>query len=237
MAFAASSAIANEKGVVQDSAKVSQVMLARQVEKEIISEMEEGPRGEAPGLSLEEARDYHLLMGDEFYEKGRYARANEEYRKAMIIEKGAEIAEQKETESALVDMGGEVTAERKGEIIDEILKRGDFFLEAGKYDLAVEQYEQVFLVEPLNKDASERIDTARDRFIEEKKAEIEAEYRMVEKKEEAEVNAYLDRVRTLIKEGRNAEALILVKKVLVIQPKNKEAKKYLEEVQKRRLNA
>lgn len=111
--------------------------------------------------------------------------------------------------------------------IKYFIGEGKRLAEKGEYDLAVEVIEQVFVLDPLNQEASHEIDLIKERYIKDTMESYERAERILTKEIEEETTVYLESAKTLIQNGHWADAKVLLRKVLALDPAQKEAKKLL----------
>ncbi|MDD5085161.1 MAG: hypothetical protein PHE61_03845 [Candidatus Omnitrophica bacterium] len=122
--------------------------------------------------------------------------------------------------------------ELREESIKYFLNEGKRLAEKGEYDLAVEVIEQVFVLDPLNEEASREIDLIKERYIKDAMESYERAEKVLSKEIEEETTVYLESAKTLIQNRHWADAKVLLRKVLALDPNQKEAKKLLNTCEK-----
>lgn len=112
------------------------------------------------------------------------------------------------------------------------LKRGDLWFKKKAYDRAVEEYENVFLIEPMNAQASQRIDAARKTLVAEKKREWRRRRTVKSKALTDETVISLHTAEALIREKRYWEAKVMLNRLAFLDPSQPRLKKLLRELEK-----
>lgn len=116
-------------------------------------------------------------------------------------------------------------------MIGTFLKRSDELFGHKDYDGAVEELERVFVVDPLNPDASRRIDRIKKRFIREKKKEWKGKLVTLSSEFSERMAISLETVKDLIREGRFPEAKVMLNRMAFLDPKDKTVRKLMRRIQ------
>ncbi len=126
--------------------------------------------------------------------------------------------------------------ERK-ETVSFFMKRGERLLKKKLYDEAVEELEKAFVIDPLNKEASQKIDAIKNRFIREKKKEWKGKAAQYNEEFSERLEYSLNTVRRLIKEERFMEAKVMLNRMAFVDPENKTIRKLMKKVQEKEKSA
>lgn len=121
-------------------------------------------------------------------------------------------------------------AEKK-KMIASFVKRGKSLLRKKRYDAAVDEIENVFVLDPLNAQASRLIDRAKDTLIREKRKEwkqraLRSSENFVEKMELS-----LHSVNRLIEAKEYMQARVILNRMAFIEPDNKTIRKLMDRIQ------
>jgi tetratricopeptide (TPR) repeat protein len=112
------------------------------------------------------------------------------------------------------------------------LKRGDLWFKKKAYDRAVEEYENVFLIDPMNAQASQRIDAARKTLVAEKKREWRRRRTLKSKALADETVISLRAAEALMREKRYWEAKVMLNRLAFLDPSQRRLKQLLRELEK-----
>ena len=119
----------------------------------------------------------------------------------------------------------ELSAGDKKLMVKQLLSEGDQYAEGKNYNLANASYESVFLLEPNNIEASQRIDRLKKRMFKEGKSETELVTRVYDQEIEERTNIYLKQAKEFIAQNKRAQAQFVLHKLLLINPLHDEANK------------
>lgn len=126
---------------------------------------------------------------------------------------------------------GEFDSDRRKQIIQELLGRGQIWLNDGDYDRAVEAFEKVFILDPVNAKASKGIDRARKELIHARKVEQKEELEEYGSENHDLIDKEFNRALAYIKKGELERAKIHLEQVMLIDPEHREARKLLRQIQ------
>ena len=126
----------------------------------------------------------------------------------------------------------ELNDEERRQMVIEYLKEGDRYFDQKDYDASGAAYEQVFLLEPQNVIASERIDRLKKQMLKEGKSETALIGRVYGTEIEARTRFYWTQASRLLKEGKKGQARLALEKLLLLDPLHKEARRMYEEIKK-----
>ncbi len=126
-------------------------------------------------------------------------------------------------DSARTKLVEELTAAEKRELANELLEEGDAYMFQKNYEQANAVYEQVFLLEPNHRGASQRLDALKKIMIQEGKTEIGLLKSVYEDEIDLRVKKYWKDVERFTEEKRPAQARFALEKILLIDPFNEEA--------------
>lgn len=122
---------------------------------------------------------------------------------------------------------GTFSNDQKKQIINDLLLKANTRLDQNQYDAAVETFEKIFLLDPLNAKASRGIDKARRQLIHEKDREDKV-LSNIDKNENKEIiQLELEHAESALENGLRTQAQIHADRVLLIDPENREAEKLL----------
>ena len=108
--------------------------------------------------------------------------------------------------------------------IETFIKNGKKLLNDGQYEEAIKVFEQVFALDPENREASEWIDQSKESLIAEAEKKYKENKKEIDKSVEEGKKESLDLAKALLEDGRIYEAQVEVERLLVIDPNLKEAK-------------
>ena len=117
--------------------------------------------------------------------------------------------------------------------IDELLVEGDKHFEEKNYNLANATYESVFLLDPGNVKASQRIDRLKKQMLKEGKSETQLVTRVYDSEIDLRVREYIKQAKELVKEGKLGQARFVLQKLLLLDPLHEEAQKLYREVNRK----
>ncbi|MBI4972116.1 MAG: hypothetical protein HZC17_09875 [Candidatus Omnitrophica bacterium] len=161
--------------------------------------------------------------------EGKFRKSQNLMRQAMLLET-LKVDEGRISEEKILALKDQMSSREKKDWMNRFVQEGDRLASFGLYDLAVDEYEKVFLFEPENAQASRRIDRIRKKFIKEETQSLKEEGRKVDEEVNRHSEIYLNQARELI-QGKDFEsAKKVLEHALELDKKNKEAKKLLKEV-------
>lgn len=142
-----------------------------------------------------------------------------------------EIARQKEAfETKPIE---EFNREEKNEEVRTWLERSDSFYQIGHYDQAIEAAEKVFLYDPDNRQASERIDRIKTEMLRTGKKTY-LDQRMIAQEEiKGRVERYREQTRKAMERGYWGLARLSIEKILLLSPEDPEGLRLQEALDKR----
>lgn len=157
----------------------------------------------------------HIGQAYSFYEEGKLIDSLDEWREVLKLDptsiRAKEYIERIEGKLSKIDREKyleRVKEKKKGEIV-RFLGKGDRLYEEGKYLQAIREWEKILKINPKHTLARENIDHVR-------------------KKIERLIEVHISRGKELFDKKDSASAIIEFKIVLKFDPKNKEAKEYIE---------
>jgi|GEM_PF-1582364 len=124
------------------------------------------------------------------------------------------------------------TRANQDNILKFYLRRAEYFLQARRYEEAIADLEQIFVIDPGNLKASGVMDGARKSFIKEVKARSKEEKKQAGNPLQDLFNVSLETARQLVRENRFVEAKILLNRIALLDPENKEVRKLMQKMQK-----
>ena len=127
----------------------------------------------------------------------------------------------------------EMSKDEKRSVVQELLAEGDEYFNQKNYNLANATYESVFLLEPDNLEASQRIDRLKKQMLREGKSETQLVTRIYDSEIDLRVHEYLKQVKELVKEGKLGRARFTLQKLLLLDPLHEEAQKLYDEVNRK----
>ena len=136
------------------------------------------------------------------------------------------IQERQWTPSEL--LSGAFSNDQKKKIINNLFLKANAWLNQNQYDRAVETFEQIFLLDPLNVKASRGIDKARHQLIHEKKKEDKVLSKIDKNENNEIIQLELEHAESALENGLRTQAQIHMDRILLIDPENHEAKKLLQ---------
>ncbi len=155
---------------------------------------------------------------------------------AMLVpiarEKSGKISE---SSFALFKEEGEIpylaNAEYK-RIVAFFMRRGEQLLMKKRYDEAVEEFEQVFLLDPLSEEASRKIDEAKKLFLREEKKQWKHKAVQYDRDFSDQLAYSFDTVGRLMREKNFMEAKVVLNRMAFLDPEDKRIRKLMEKIQK-----
>lgn len=120
----------------------------------------------------------------------------------------------------------------KEKMIAAFLIRGKKLLRNGQYDAAVDEIENVFVLDPLNTKASKLIDRAREAFVREKKAEWKKDAARAGENFSDKMELSLSTVKSLIKAKEYMQARVILNRMAFLEPDNKQIRKLMAKIQR-----
>ena len=123
----------------------------------------------------------------------------------------------------------EMNAEEKRSAVDELLTEGNQYFEQKNYNLANATYESVFLLDPDNIKASQKIDQLKKQMLKEGKSETQLVTRVYDSEIDLRTREYLKQAKAQIHEGKLGRARFTLQKLLLIDPLHEEAQKLYDE--------
>ncbi len=181
--------------------------------------------------SIEIESDKKIQDANQAYKEGRFREARKLFREALYLS-SLRIEEPRMTEEKILALKDQMTSKDLKFWKKRFMKEGDRLGEQGLYDLAVDEYEKVFLLDPANVKASKKIDRLRNRFIQEQKELLQEQDGLIDEEIERRVKVYLERVDELVEIRSYSQARRLLSRVLVLDPKSKQAKKKQKEIKR-----
>lgn len=155
---------------------------------------------------------------------------NQEYQTLMALVLEKEIAQQKEVFETKVPE--EFDAGENAEAAKTWLERAQEYFRRAQYQEAIDAAGKVFSYDPDNVEASDLI----DRVHKQARAEGKEQRLILKKIHQDEMNTrvkhYKDDVRTMMEKGQWGKAKLTVEKMMLLDPKDKEAVKLHEEILK-----
>ena len=112
------------------------------------------------------------------------------------------------------------------------MKRGDRLFREKYYDEAVEELENVFVLDPLNRAASGGIDAIKKRFLREKKKEWKGLADGSREELADRMGVSFETVEGLIREGNLIEAKIMLNRMAYVDPADKRIQALMAMVQR-----
>jgi len=182
--------------------------------------------------SIEQESDKKVIEANEAYARGDFVEARELFKEAIYLS-NLQIEEARVIDERVLSYKDELSKQDKKFWIERFIGQGDRLRDLGFYDRAAEEYEKVFLIDANNGKASKRIDKLRNRFIKEKKEELQLEDELIQKEIDRRVDIYMARVEELIEQDKKETAERLLRRILVLSPKNRKAKKILAQLSKK----
>jgi len=124
-----------------------------------------------------------------------------------------------------------LSKEEKEKMIAAFLARGKRLLRNSQYDSAVDEIENVFVLDPLNTKASKLIDRAREAFVREKKAEWKNAAARAGENFSDKMELSLNTVESLIKAKEYMQARVILNRMAFLEPDNKQIRKLMNKIQ------
>lgn len=145
---------------------------------------------------------------------------------AEILDK--EISEQKEAFESKVPE--EWNSEDKKTQAKTWLERSQELLRRAEYEQAYDAAEQVFTYDPQNLEASELMDKIRKQAEQEGKSQKIFVKEMYQSEAKTRIEEYKEQARILIEEGQWGKARLTAEKIMLLDPKDRDAAKLLEQI-------
>lgn len=120
----------------------------------------------------------------------------------------------------------------KEKMIAAFLARGKRLLRNRQYDAAVDEIENVFVLDPLNTKASKLIDRAREAFVREKKKEWKREAARAGENFSDKMELSLNTAKSLIKAKEYLQARVILNRMAFLEPDNKQIRKLMAKIQR-----
>lgn len=175
---------------------------------------------------LEREAEMKIEKAHQAEKEGNIREAQMLYREALMLA-SLKVEEGRLSEARLLSMKDSMPRDEKKDWIERFMREGNRLARLGLYDLAVDEYEKVFLLEPTNVKASQKIDQLKKRFLKEEKQAFEEQGKRIEEELQHRIEIYLTRAEELIQLKDYGSARRLLEQMLVLDPKNKRAKRLL----------
>jgi tetratricopeptide (TPR) repeat protein len=117
----------------------------------------------------------------------------------------------------------ELDHEEKRIWITALLEQGDDYRKINEFDLANATYEQVFQVDPNNREASQRIDQLKEQVLKQGRYETEIVDGTYDMEIQARVRVYWDRAQEFLAKKQWGRARFTLEKLLLLNPLHDEA--------------
>ncbi len=117
----------------------------------------------------------------------------------------------------------ELSSEARQARIAKLLSDGDLYAEFKNYNLAAETYEEVFLLDSKNVEASKRIDILKERMLREGKKETGIVGGVYDVEITARVETYWKQVQEMIQKKEWGSARFTLEKLLLLNPVHEQA--------------
>ncbi len=124
-----------------------------------------------------------------------------------------------------------ITGAEKEKMIAFFLKRGKTLLRKKRYDDAVDEIENVFVLDPLNAQASQLIDQARETLIREKRMEWKGRAAQADENFSEKMELSFHTIKRLIEAREYMQARVILNRMAFMEPDNKEIRKFMEQIQ------
>ncbi|OGW84721.1 MAG: hypothetical protein A3C35_00385 [Omnitrophica bacterium RIFCSPHIGHO2_02_FULL_46_11] len=124
----------------------------------------------------------------------------------------------------------ELNQEEKQNMAAQLVQEGDRYLKEKNYNLANASYESIFLLEPNNVQASQRIDQLKKAMAKEGVSETALVTRVYDQEIDERVREYLSQAKQLIAERKFGQARFALQKLLLINPLHQEAGKLYDQL-------
>ncbi|GEM_PF-2835309 len=178
--------------------------------------------------SIDEEAKHKIQEAEEAERGGNIRKSQMLIRQAMLLET-LRVEEEKTSEEKLIALRDQMPEGEKKEWIKRFISEGDQLARLGLYDIAVDEYEKVFLLDPENHKASDRIDRLRKQFIKEQHATLKEQDKVFEEDYKKRTEILLNQANELMDAGNYSSAKRTLERLLAVEPKNKKAKKLLKE--------
>jgi len=143
---------------------------------------------------------------------------------ALKVEEGT-ISDEK-----ILSLKDQMSSDEKKNWIKRFNQEGNRLAGLGFYDLAEDEYEKVFLLDPENRTASQNIDRLKRKFIKEQKQELDEQGKLIDQRINERVEIYINQAEELIQVQDYQAAKRTLERLLTLKPKNKKAKKMLKAI-------
>lgn len=147
-------------------------------------------------------------------------------REAMMLET-LKVEEGRITEEKLLALKDQMSSSEKKNWMKRFIQEGDRLANLGLYDMAVDEYEKVFLLEPENRKASQRIDRMKKQFLKEQGQILKEQGKQIDQELKRKVDIYLNQVEELVRAGNYSSAKRTLERLMTLDKKNKNAKKLM----------
>ena len=164
--------------------------------------------------------------------EGDHPKAYRLYREATFM--AALKVEDDTSDVQLVSLKDHLSDDEKKSWIKRLMREGDRLVSLGYYDLAVDEYEKVFLLDYDNPAASKQIDNVKRQFLKEQKQSFKEEGESIDRELKQRADILVDATNGLIRDHQYGSAKRQLEKVLDLDPKNKKAKKLLKVIQNKK---
>lgn len=180
----------------------------------------------------------NVALADRLYEQGKAREAFTLYKETIkqateapeILARPPHRPIQSDGKTVAELLHTDFTPDEKRRVIDELLMTAGEKLERAQYDRAVETFEKVFLLDPLNARASRGIDRARKELIRQTRQTQEAVLEQYSDESREKIQTELNRAWFFIKQGSSWRARAHLERVLLIDPDHPEARRLLREL-------
>ena len=164
--------------------------------------------------------------------EGDHQEAYRLYREATFL--AALKVEEDSSDVQLVSLKDQLSDDEKKSWIQRLMREGDRLVSLGYYDLAVDEYEKVFLLDYDNPAASKQIDNVKRQFLKEQHQSFKEEGKSIDRELKQRAELLIDAANELIRDHQYDSARRQLEKVLDLDPKNKKARKLLKVVQNKK---
>ena len=127
--------------------------------------------------------------------------------------------------SERISANNDLSKEEKKSMMQQLFAEGDAHAQAKNYNLANAAYESIFLLDPNNVEASQRIDRLKKHMLKEGKSETDIVTHVYDEEIELRTRAYLEQAKQLLADGKRSQARFALQKLLLINPLHEEANK------------
>ncbi len=127
----------------------------------------------------------------------------------------------------------ELSKEDRKSMLKQLFVEGDQYTEEKNYNLANATYESVFLLEPNNVEASQKIDRLKKHLLKEGRSETELVTRVYDQEIEQRTRVYLKQAKEFLAKGKQAQARFTLQKLLLVNPLHQEANKLYKDLREK----